>query len=263
MRRLMPPRPVIDRRNSLTDGLVACFVADGSGRMVDLCRRVRLNTIGSANTVSTPFGRAGNCVGAPKGFNVTAPAHLKLNYPITLVWVGVPQSPYTGASLFGIDYNSTGGAPYVSFVLSTNGSGVIGSDYGNNSSFTTITGTTNTSTLAGKLSVFGVSIRVGGSVLYVNGKQEATGSVSTNPTFTSTSLLKIGTFANSSNNGFGQCLIALMYNRVLTASEHVKLSADPFQVFQQTRAGVTLAKPSAAAGISPAFLRYYYSQGGQ
>lgn len=235
MPRSAPARYVLNRSHPLSEGLVACFVPDGRAGMRDLVRGVRLASVGSAKIVSNVAGNAADCNAAPRGYQITAPQHLKYNYPITIVWAGVPLQTMASARLFGIDLNNTGAAPYVSYTLGTNGSGVFNSDYGNSASFTTITGSTNSSAWVGKFVVAAVSIRVGGSTLYVNGKSEATGSVATNPTFTSTSQVSIGRFSNSSTSGQAQCNIGLMYNRVLSAAEHRALAQDPFQMLRPAR----------------------------
>ena len=226
---LAEDRSAIDWGSPLTRGLAACFIPSMRGNcMIDLVSGLQLPAQNGARVQSASAGRVGDCVGAGRGFVLTAPASLKIAYPLSLVWVGVPAQTMVNAPVFGVDANNNNSSPYVAWVLSTQASGVFSCDY--TSTLRTIIGTTNSSGCVGKRTTVAANLSSAGSALIVNGAQEATGTAPGAASYSATSLLKLGVYSNTTNNGQALGLMGLIYSRTPSIEEHRSLHRNPWQI---------------------------------
>jgi hypothetical protein len=179
-----------------------------------------------------PGGIGANITGGTEAIQVTIPARLQLQYPITLA-CGFHCGGYNdGAGLMGLTINNTLTSPYAAAAIQTDGgTGAIQTGFQTSeNTWTNLDGFTPSS---GKDYVVGVGFGGGAVTIYENGIQQTTSSetLATTLTYASTATFFIGGFPDDNVPSGFLFYWAAVWNRLLAAEEHSVLGTNVWQIF--------------------------------
>jgi translation initiation factor 6 (eIF-6) len=199
----------------------------GSSTATDEIGGVVLTATGGA--VTSALGAVCDAVG--KGFQVTAPVALRLNWPITIAWRSKALNPLDAfCGLFGISANNTDADPYMSVAMNTAAGGTSMRMAGNNANvFASLAVPVNLYSLAADFATIVGVFTATGWKAYVDGTEVASDSVSrSNPTYNSggTSLLHVGNYTGVTRNSNSIFEVAAIWSRALSAGDITALTAD-------------------------------------
>jgi len=252
LRPVVPVRPLLNRRHPLAGRIVACFVPDKAG-MIDLASDLRLLPINSATTVPSPFGLATNCVGTTgttsRGVRATAPGYLRLSFPLTLIWIGIPKgTPDNNSNLASINFGATDINPFVCWGMNITSSGNVQAIGNTAGSLFTLASTFNLNSNAGKLTVISTRFRSGAIQIRANGSVVATGTTAlTTPNYSSSSPIEVGTYQGvMTRNANHWTLAVIAINGPLSDSWETSIHRNPGQLFTQATL-FSVGKASAAS----------------
>lgn len=220
----------IDTNNPITRGLVFAYnPATGTGFAVINGLLKSATTIGSTNIANSIAGRG--TVFSGNTANRIVFASPISSGDMTLVVVATPSAASSGQTFFGL-FNSAN-VNAISNYLSIESGPVYGALSTDNSNWVAASGR---APVANEIVTLGASFTASGKRdLYINGAFSASSATARNPT--GLDVVSVGCYNGGSASGWlspltGRVFVSLVFNRVLSASEHKALSENPWQVFE-------------------------------
>lgn len=220
----------IDTNNPITRGLVFAYnPATGTGFAVINGLLKSATTIGSTNIANSIAGRG--TVFSGNTANRIVFASPISSGDMTLVVVATPSAASSGQTFFGL-FNSAN-VNAISNYLSIESGPVYGALSTDNSNWVAASGR---APVANEIVTLGASFTASGKrYLYINGAFSASSATARNPT--GLDVVSVGCYNGGSASGWlspltGRVFVSLVFNRVLSASEHKALSENPWQVFE-------------------------------
>jgi len=220
----------IDTNNPITRGLVFAYnPATGTGFAVINGLLKSATTIGSTNIANSIAGRG--TVFSGNTANRIVFASPISSGDMTLVVVATPSAASSGQAFFGLFNSALVNAS--SNYLSIESGPVYGALSTDNSNWVAASGR---APVANEIVTLGASFTASGKRdLYINGAFSASSATARNPT--GLDVVSVGCYNGGSASGWlspltGRVFVSLVFNRVLSASEHKALSENPWQVFE-------------------------------
>lgn len=220
----------IDTNNPITRGLVFAYnPATGTGFAVINGLLKSATTIGSTNIANSIAGRG--TVFSGNTANRIVFASPISSGDMTLVVVATPSAASSGQAFFGLFNSADVNAS--SNYLSIESGPVYGALSTDNSNWVAASGR---APVANEIVTLGASFTASGKRdLYINGAFSASSATARNPT--GLDVVSVGCYNGGSASGWlspltGRVFVSLVFNRVLSASEHKALSENPWQVFE-------------------------------
>jgi len=220
----------IDTNNPITRGLVFAYnPATGTGFAVINGLLKSATTIGSTNIANSIAGRG--TVFSGNTANRIVFASPISSGDMTLVVVATPSAASSGQAFFGLFNSAIVNAS--SNYLSIESGPVYGALSTDNSNWVAASGR---APVANEIVTLGASFTASGKRdLYINGAFSASSATARNPT--GLDVVSVGCYNGGSASGWlspltGRVFVSLVFNRVLSASEHKALSENPWQVFE-------------------------------
>lgn len=220
----------IDTNNPITRGLVFAYnPATGTGFAVINGLLKSATTIGSTNIANSIAGRG--TVFSGNTANRIVFASPISSGDMTLVVVATPSAASSGQAFFGLFNSADVNAS--SNYLSIESGPVYGALSTDNSNWVAASGR---APVANEIVTLGASFTASGKRdLYINGAFSASSATARNPT--GLDVVSVGCYNGGSASGWlspltGRVFVSLVFNRVLSASEHKALSENPWQVFK-------------------------------
>jgi hypothetical protein len=254
-----PPRGArLDRTSPLARGLMSFYALnEGAGGLIaDATGRIPLRAYG---TTWVPGGLS--CVGTNAGTSATIPPSMQVPWPVTAA-IGLRQLavPTANETLVGATYNNANTSPYWAWAAYVKGGSQslifewnagVGGSYA--SYQTTYSLPIGAPIVLGLLwSPARLAIYAGGTLVYQTSSQSA--SFGSSAQYSATSLFQLGNNGQSAwNSGNASDLVmswGAWWSRSLSAAEHARLAADPWQLLAADDPAASLARgPSIAPGL--------------
>jgi hypothetical protein len=200
-----------------------------------------ISTYDSVNKLKMPGASAATvkggglyCDASGKGFQVLAPAAVKLAYPITVAArVRVLATPGVEANWFGVLHNSTNASPFDSVRLCPDFSGNLAIYFNVAGTSTSFASSTTSASQVGKtITLVGV-LNATSRFLYLDGAQIATQATTlAAPAYSATSQLVAGSFSADARNTASVIEGAGLWNVAFTVQMVKDLTADFFSAWR-------------------------------
>ncbi len=221
--------------------------------LVDVIAGLELPLINGAAPLASAFGPGIDSHANDRGARVLAPASVKGQAELTMVWIGMTQAdtPSSGAVIFWVSANNTDSSPYVMAGFSVNSSNNWRGDYSIGGSYVEIGNFAPPA--VGDLTMLVLTLRTGGTgqTLYKNGTAiAAQGNTWVGGTTSATSQIAVGTPAsNLGRNSKVLTFDARIYARSWTAANVTEAwnSGSPWGLYRggsRPRSGFGAQKPS-------------------
>lgn len=239
----------IDTNNPITRGLVFAYnPATGTGFAVINGLLKSATTIGSTNIANSIAGRG--TVFSGNTANRIVFASPISSGDMTLVVVATPSAASSGQAFFGLFNSADVNAS--SNYLSIESGPVYGALSTDNSNWVAASGR---APVANEIVTLGASFTASGKRdLYINGAFSASSATARNPT--GLDVVSVGCYNGGSASGWlspltGRVFVSLVFNRVLSASEHKALSENPWRIFKPLPGYFPVAAASAPQLLVP------------
>jgi hypothetical protein len=233
--RYKPPQGTpLNRAHPLVNGLI-CFVPinEGSGPLIDAVNGLTMTLSASAAWGRNLYGSTVNLNATSARAVVTLPPYLQLNWPITIAcgfnYPGGGAILASNEEVFGILPNSTNATPFQVAGFYQSSSSELNVAWNSGGTFNNISSAL--SYIAGD-QVISLTITSSAQLPYLNGVLGTSASNSlANPTYSANAQFCLGD-QNASNNTVNSIYWAAIWNRVLTAAEHLEIGASVDAIWQ-------------------------------